>query len=459
MARSIELSLRLLDAISSERQARMDASHQATHDALTGLPNRTLILNILERKLATHRNQPDGLAIFFIDIDRFKWVNDAHGHATGDALLIEVSRRLQNNLRPGDVAGRLSGDEFIIITADSNDADAGRLATEIIDSIRQPIRTSGVELNHSASIGITFANDHDSASTLIENADMAMYRAKASGRGRYAFFAPGMREEAQQRLLLEETLRQALIQGEIRPHLQPIVRLDNRELVGFEALARWHHPQLGVLTPATFIQAAEENGLIEDIDLQILNQASKALGIWKPLSQNLRLSANLSARTIASTGLTERVDEILTTSGMEAKDLLLEITETSLIQDIEASQQTFRGLQQLGLRLAIDDFGTGYSSLMYLKRFPVGILKIDRSFVADLAQDPEDRVIAEAIVSLAQALGVEVVAEGVETKQQEDLLRAMGCTYGQGYRYGRPQPLSDVYEQLKRCSHPQRVEH
>jgi EAL domain-containing protein (putative c-di-GMP-specific phosphodiesterase class I) len=229
--------------------------------------------------------------------------------------------------------------------------------------------------------------------------------------------------------------------------------------VGYEALARWNHPQLGLLTPATFIQAAEDNGLIEELDLQILRQASHALGRWMPADLELRLSANLSARSIGSTGLSEQIEQILNSSGLTAKNLLLEITETSWVQDIASTQETFRNLQKLGLKLAIDDFGTGYSSLLYLKRFPVGLLKIDRSFVADIERDPEDQAIAQAIVSLARALAVEVVAEGVESREQEEALLAMGCTYGQGYRYGRPQPLDDVIEQLRRRSHPQGIQH
>lgn len=457
MARSIELSLRLLDAINAERQARLDASHQATHDALTGLPNRTLILSILERKLS-RAIHPQSIAILFIDIDRFKWVNDAHGHAIGDALLIEISKRLHNSLPPGDMAGRLSGDEFIIIADNTSEADAADLAQAVIDAIRKPIRLSGIELNHSASIGISFGNDRDDASRLIENADMAMYRAKASGRGHYAFFQQEMRDEARQRLLLEETLRLAIGRGEISPYFQPIVRLADRRLAGFEALARWNHPQLGLLTPATFIHAAEDNGLIEEIDLSILAQATAALGHWVISDQAIRLSINLSARTISAAGIIKKIEEILDDSGFPASNLLLELTETAWIQDIETTQEAFRGLKKMGVKLAIDDFGTGYSSLLYLKRFPVGILKIDRSFVADLDQDPEDKAIAEAIVSLAKALGVEVVAEGVEIREQEELLRAMGCTFGQGYRYGRPQPLVNTIAQL-RGSNAQRVQH
>ena len=356
------------------------------------------------------------------------------------------------------MAGRLSGDEFIIIADNTSEADAADLAQAVIDAIRKPIRLSGIELNHSASIGISFGNDRDDASRLIENADMAMYRAKASGHGHYAFFQHEMRDEARQRLLLEETLRLAIGRGEISPYFQPIVRLADRRLAGFEALARWNHPQLGLLTPATFIHAAEDNGLIEEIDLSILAQATAALGHWVTGDQAIRLSINLSARTISAAGITKKIEEILDDSGFPASNLLLELTETAWIQDIETTQEAFRGLKKMGVKLAIDDFGTGYSSLLYLKRFPVGILKIDRSFVADLDQDPEDKAIAEAIVSLAKALGVEVVAEGVEIREQEELLRAMGCTFGQGYRYGRPQPLVNTIAQL-RGSNAQRVQH
>ena len=447
MARSIELSLRMLEAISAERQARLDASYQARHDPLTDLPNRLLVLERLTALLDTSNNG-DGApsAVLFIDIDRFKWVNDAHGHAAGDELLVHVSRTLQRTVRQGDLVGRLSGDEFIVISTDGHQERACELARQIITAIRRPIRVAGTELSHSASVGISFTGPGQTASGVIENADMAMYRAKAMGRGQYALFDPSLREQARERLALEESLRHAVSNHQIRTFLQPIVRLENGELVGFEALARWEHPQLGLLNPATFIAAAEENGLIEEIDLGVLSKACEAMAQLQARTehQQLRLSVNVSARTLGAGDLIRRLQPILTRTGIQPGTLLLEITETALVQDIPSTTTTIADLQQLGLKLAIDDFGTGYSSLLYLKRFPVGVLKIDRSFVADLGRDAEDEAIAQAIISLGRSLGVEVVAEGVETEDQEQRLRQLGCDFAQGYRYGRPQAISSL---------------
>ncbi|MFY8150143.1 MAG: putative bifunctional diguanylate cyclase/phosphodiesterase [Prochlorococcaceae cyanobacterium] len=446
MARSIELSLRMLEAISSERQARRDASHQATHDPLTGLPNRLLVLERLSSWI--HRPSNDGAArtaVLFIDIDRFKWVNDAHGHAAGDELLMHISRVLQQSVRRDDLVGRLSGDEFIIITRTSSPEAASELARRIIAAIRRPIRVSGTELSHSASVGISFITPDDTASSVIENADMAMYRAKALGRGRHALFHPSMREEARQRLAMEEALQHAVGNGEIIAYLQPIVQLQERQLVGFEALARWNHPQMGLLAPGTFIAAGEESGLIEEIDLRVMAMACHAVGTWQHRQglHQLRLSVNVSARTLGAVDLVERIQPILENSGIDPAQLYLEITETSLVDDIQSIASTMDGLRQLGLKLAIDDFGTGYSSLLYLKRFPVGLLKIDQSFVADLGCDPEDEAIAQAIISLAGALGLRVVAEGVETDTQEARLIEYGCDFGQGYLYGKPQTITE----------------
>ncbi|MEB3166637.1 MAG: EAL domain-containing protein [Cyanobacteriota bacterium] len=451
MARSIELSLRMLEAISAERQARLDASYQASHDALTALPNRVLVL---ERLSSWIRHPPDDsrsrTAVLFIDIDRFKWVNDAHGHAAGDELLVHVSRVLQRSVRRDDLVGRLSGDEFIVITRCSSEQAAEELARRIITAIRRPIRVSGTELSHSASVGISFAECNDTASSVIENADMAMYRAKALGRGRYALFQPSMREEARERLALEEALRHGVENGEMRCFLQPIMRLIDGELVGFEALARWERPDHGMLSPASFISAAEDCGLIEEIDLSMLQAACDAVGRWqkRPGLRELRISVNVSARTLGAADLVKRVQPILEATDVDPSLVFLEITETSLVEEIPSTASTIQGLRQLGLRLAIDDFGTGYSSLLYLKRFPVGLLKIDQSFVADLGSDPEDEAISQAIVSLARALGVQVVAEGVETRIQEARLLELGCDYGQGYLYASGQPIDVVERRL-----------
>ena len=446
MARSIELCLRMLEAISSERQARRDASHQASHDPLTGLPNRLLVLERLERWIS---HAPDDgnshTAVLFIDVDRFKWVNDAHGHAAGDELLIHISRVLQRSVRRDDLVGRLSGDEFIIITRTAHPEAAAELARRIIAAIRRPIRIAGTELSHSASVGISFITQTDTASSVIENADMAMYRAKALGRGRHTLFDPSMREEARQRLALEEALRRAIGEAEILTYLQPIVQLPDRQIVGFEALARWNHPQQGLLSPAAFISAAEDSGLIEDIDLHVMQTACEAVGAWQRREglERLRLSVNVSARTLGAADLMDRIQPILEQSGINPSQLYLEITETSLVEDIQSTTSTMDSLRQLGLKLAIDDFGTGYSSLLYLKRFPVGLLKIDQSFVADLGRDPEDEAIARAIISLAGALGVSVVAEGVESLTQESCLLEYGCDFGQGYLYGKALSITE----------------
>jgi diguanylate cyclase (GGDEF)-like protein len=441
MARSIELSIKMLTAVSSERSARKNALFQATHDALTGLPNRRMVL---ERLQATIDNlSADGsllTAILFIDIDRFKWLNDAHGHSAGDQLLIHISRILTQEVRHGDLVGRLSGDEFIIITRTSDRNDASKLANRIIAAIREPLMVAGSKLSHTVSIGISFAHVGDSPSTLLENADMAMYKAKALGRGRHTSFHSTMRLQAQHRLSLEEALGRSVQNGEITTYLQPIFRLADGTLTGFEALVRWQHPQLGLLKPSAFMEQAEDSGLIQEIDMCVFASACTAIVKWQqiPGLGNLRLSSNLSARSLADPRVKGRIKEILKSSGINPVSVYLEITETTLVDDIASTTATINALRDLGLRLAIDDFGTGYSSLLYLKRFPVGVLKIDRSFVSGLGKNPEDEVIATTILTLAKALELEVVAEGVENEAQMDRMRELGCDYGQGYWFGHP---------------------
>ena len=441
MARSIELSMKMLTAVSSERSARKNALFQATHDALTGLPNRRMVLDRLQATI-DHLSADDSLltAVLFIDIDRFKWINDAHGHSAGDQLLIHVSHILKQAVRHDDLVGRLSGDEFIVITRTSHQDDASQLASRIITAIRQPLKVAGSELSHTVSIGISFAHVGDSPSTLLENADMAMYQAKALGRGRHSSFHSTMRLQAQQRLSLEEALGNAVQNGEIKTFLQPIFRLTDETLSGFEALLRWQHPQLGLLMPDTFLEQAEDSGLIQEIDMCVFSSACAAIAEWQqiPGLSDLRLSSNLSARSLSDPRVKGRIKEILEATGINPTSVYLEITETTLVEDNESTVATINALRDLDLRLAIDDFGTGYSSLLYLKRFPVGVLKIDRSFVSGLGSNSEDEVIATTIISLAKALELEVVAEGVENKHQLDRMRELGCDYGQGYWFGRP---------------------
>ncbi len=447
MARSIELSMIMLRAVSSERQARNDAYQQATHDALTGLPNRRMVLDHL-RATIDHLVADAGLvtAVLFIDIDRFKWINDAHGHAAGDQLLIHISRILTDSVRHEDLVGRLSGDEFIVITQLGDRHAANELARRIIETIRQPIRVFGSELSHTVSIGISFVQPGDTPSAVLENADMAMYRAKALGRGRYANFHSSMRVLAQQRLSLEENLGHAADNGEIRTHLQPLFRLSDNTLAGFEALIRWQHPQHGILLPGSFLNQAEDSGLIQEMDMIVFETGCSAIAKWQqiPGLEHLRLSSNLSAHSLADPRTKDRIKAILETTGINSSNVYLEITETALVEDIKSTASNIIALRNLNLRLAIDDFGTGYSSLLYLKRFPVAVLKIDRSFVDGLGLNPEDDVIATSIISLARALELEVVAEGVENENQLDLIRELGSDYGQGYLFGQPMSIGDT---------------
>jgi EAL domain-containing protein (putative c-di-GMP-specific phosphodiesterase class I) len=349
-------------------------------------------------------------------------------------------------VRHEDLVGRLSGDEFIVITQPGDRHAANELARRIIATIRHPIKVFGSELSHTVSIGISFANPGDNPSTVLENADMAMYRAKALGRGRYANFHSSMRVLAQQRLSLEECLGNAVGNGEIRTYLQPLFRLSDNTLAGFEALMRWQHPQHGILLPDSFLNQAEDSGLIQEMDMIVFEAGCSAVAKWQqiPGLENLRLSSNLSARSLADPQTKKRIKAILEITGIKPSNVYLEITETTLVEDLKSTTSNIVALQNLNIRLAIDDFGTGYSSLLYLKRFPVGVLKIDRSFVDGLGLNPEDEVISTTIISLARALELEVVAEGVENQMQLDLIRGLGSDFGQGNLFGQPMTIGDT---------------
>ncbi|MEI6031699.1 MAG: bifunctional diguanylate cyclase/phosphodiesterase [Synechococcaceae cyanobacterium ELA739] len=440
MGRSIQLSAQVLQALTAEREAKDAALRQATHDAMTGLPSRALVLERLGAMLAAQANPERVATVLFVDIDRFKQINDVHGHASGDQFLIAVAEVLRSVVRSDDLVGRLSGDEFVVITLTASPRDAESLAARIIERVSRPLLLAGKLVSHSPSIGIAFAIAEDSAESLIENADMAMYRAKDRGRGCYATYDRSMRLDAQHRAAIETDLRRGVHQGEIRPYLQPIVTLPDRRLIGFEALARWQHPRHGLLAPSEFINVAEDTGLIVEIDTLILKEACAVVGSWRHAHPELplRLSVNISGRTFVDPSLPDHVAAALLSSGLEADNLYLEITETMLVEDIESTTQVVERLKQLGVRLAIDDFGTGYSSLLYLKRLPVGILKIDRSFIDGLGVDREDEVIVKAVIGVARALDIDLVAEGVETERQLEMLVDLGCDYVQGYLFGRP---------------------
>ena len=447
MGRCIQLSTQVLaavqdkqEALRAEQIAKEQAIREATCDHLTGLPNRRLLLDHLAARLSQPVMADRHTAVLFIDLDRFKQINDLHGHPAGDEVLRQVGRRLSALVRDSDLVGRISGDEFVVVAEVRTQADAIALAGRILEQLQLPLQVQGRELPSSGSIGIAIADPGDDPETLLANADLAMYSVKQQGSGRFACFDSSLREQLQERARIEEELRTALPAGEIQAWFQPIISAVHGTVVGFEALARWQHQQRGLLAPAIFITIAEDAGLLRDLDAAVLRDACQQIGSWSALSAGLipRLSVNISATSLADPLLSLRVREVLARSGFPGDQLFLEITETTLVEDVASAFTNIAELKSLGIRLAVDDFGTGYSSLRYLRRFPVGILKIDRSFVDGLGHDPEDEVIVETVIRMARSLGIEVVAEGVETLKQEEILRRLGCHYLQGYRYGRP---------------------
>ena len=452
--RTIQIGSKGWRALTAERQAHQAAMIRATHDSLTGLPNREMALEQLSLWLKQGQQQPQVetvIAVLFIDLDRFKNVNDAYGHVAGDQFLITVARILHQLVGPQDILARLAGDEFIVICRYDLAYQALKLAERIITEISIPINLGGRLISHSASIGLAYANPRDTADSLLENADLAMYEAKQKGRQCVINFDHGMRESAQQRSSMESELRRALANGELECYFQPIMELWTNRISGFEALVRWIHPQQGLLNPADFIPIAEETGLIVDLDAQVLEQACKKITEWNLVCPEklLTLSVNISARSLLDLALSDRVASAIKTHQVQPTNLYLEITETALIDDIELATTCINKLESLGVRMAIDDFGTGYSSLRYLRNLQVGVLKIDRSFTDGLSVDHGDGVIVKAVIDMANALNMAVVAEGIETQQQLDVLKGLGCEYGQGYLFGRPLNAAGTEQLLK----------
>ncbi|MCX7619403.1 MAG: EAL domain-containing protein [Acidimicrobiales bacterium] len=425
--------------ITALKRTEEELVHQALHDPLTGLANRTLLRDHLDGALARASRRPGSLAVLFCDLDRFKLINDSMGHWAGDELLCEIARRLVSVVRPGDTVARLGGDEFVILLEDVREPpEPVRVAERVQRALAEPVMIDDTEVFTTTSIGIAVvADDHVEADDLLRDADAAMYLAKARGRDRYEIFDEILRTEATQRLKMENSLRRSLDLGGLLVHYQPEVQLSTGRLISAEALARWNHPTNGVLNAAAFIELAEETGLILDLGYWVLREACQQLGAWQRERPGRieMMRVNLSARQIAQPDIVDRVIGAMEEGGVEPPALCLEITETALMDDPVASLKVLSDLRQLGVRLAIDDFGTGYSSLAYLKRFPVDVVKIDRSFVDGLGDDPEDTAIVAAIISMAGALGLDVVAEGVETARQLGELRRLGCDRAQGFLF------------------------
>ncbi len=416
----------------------------AFHDALTGLPNRALFIDHLQLAIdRTQRREDQIYAVLFIDIDRFKVINDTMGHLIGDHLLVEIARRLESCLRPGDTIARVGGDEFTVLLEDLEDEpEAISIAHRIQKELSASIILDGHEIFNTVSVGIAPSSaGYDSPAHIMRDADTAMYRAKLMGKNRHEIFDKAMHEAAVGLLQLETDLRHALERDEFFIHYQPIVSLDNFRLCGFEALVRWRHPERGLISPMDFIPLAEETGQIISIGQWVLRQACKQMHKWQRqygMENPLFISVNLSGKQFAQSDLIEQVKNIITETRLNPRGLKLEITETVVMENIEMATQMLQQLRDLGVQLSIDDFGTGYSSLSYLHRFPIDTLKVDKSFVMAMVDNNENIEIVRTIIMLAQNLGMDVIAEGIETKEQLALLRKLKCEKGQGYYFSKP---------------------
>jgi diguanylate cyclase (GGDEF)-like protein len=428
----------------TERKAlERQLAHQAFHDALTGLPNRTLFMDRLQHAVARSSRTGATLAVLFLDLDRFKVVNDSLGHDVGDQLLIAVAAHLTRTVRASDTVARLGGDEFTILLEDVDAGIARRVAERIMATLQAPFVLAGHEVCVTTSIGIALNNEGPAtADELMRDSDAAMYRGKSRGKARYEVFDASMHVRSLERLRLESELRHAIERGELSVHYQPTVSLVDGRVTGLEALVRWRHPERGLISPGVFVPVAEETGLILPLGRWVLAEACRQAKAWQIQhpSTPFTISVNLSVRQFQHPGLVDDVASVLQTVGLAPETLVLEITEGIVIETAEANSRVLEQLKGLGVRLAIDDFGTGYSNLSYLTRFPVDVLKIDRSFVDGLGHDRGDSAIVHTVISLARTLGLGVTAEGIETAEQLQLLRAAGCDSGQGFYFSRPVP-------------------
>ncbi|HET6718678.1 MAG TPA: EAL domain-containing protein, partial [Rhodocyclaceae bacterium] len=433
----------------SERKATEEKIHfLAHHDPLTGLFNRSSLDSRLDQAVLSARRDKTRLAVMFIDLDRFKNINDSLGHHVGDELLRVVAHRLSACVRASDIVARLGGDEFVVVLAGLDDPmAAASVAEKIVGSLGQPYPIGNRELHTSSSLGIAvFPDDGEDPATLMKNADAAMYHAKQQGRNGYRFFSATMSADAEERLALEHELHAAIGKRELVVHYQPQVAARSGQLIGFEALVRWQHPQRGLIPPLKFIPIAEEAGLIDEIGRWVLAEACRQLAAWRAdgFAAAVRMAVNLSAHQLRSPSLIDDVRQVFNDNGLGDGDLELEVTESAAMHNPEQAIERLRRLRDLGVHLAIDDFGTGYSSLAYLKLLPIHVLKLDRAFVRDIEIDDNDAAISSATISLAHSLGLQVVAEGVETPGQQDFLVARGCDFLQGYRFGKPEPAAQI---------------
>jgi diguanylate cyclase (GGDEF)-like protein/PAS domain S-box-containing protein len=442
-----------VEDITERKRYQAELEFQATHDALTGLPNRGLLEDRLRQAVGyAHRNN-SLVAVAFIDLDRFKVINDSLGHGSGDEVLVRVARRIRGALREIDTVARQGGDEFVVVLAEQPTVESVVAVVErIIEEVAQPVTIDGRELYVTCSIGIAlYPNDGGDVTTLLRNADAAMFSAKERGRNSFQFYAPNMNALALERLALEGSLRRATEREEFEVHYQPRVDIRSKKIVGMEALVRWRDAELGFVPPAKFIPVAEEANLINQIGEQVLRAACRQARYWVDLGfDELSVSVNLSARQFRQGSLVATIQSALAETGLEAERLELELTESTIMGHGTEFVAMLAELKSLGVRVAIDDFGTGYSNLSYLSRFPIDALKIDRSFVSEVATDQQHALLAKAVISLGHSLRLKVVAEGVETAEQLDFLRHHGCDEVQGYFFSKPVPPDEFERMLAR---------
>jgi diguanylate cyclase (GGDEF)-like protein/PAS domain S-box-containing protein len=454
---AVEGSAPIISAIvrdlSDQKRFEAQLAYQATHDPLTGLPNRVMLTDRLERALARVRRHDRMCAVLYVDLDRFKAVNDTLGHAVGDQLLAEAAVRIQAGVRETDTVARLGGDEFVVLCEDIEGVHhATDLAQRIIAALQIPFRFGDDAPHVSATIGIAFSVDGtETADAILANADIAMYRAKDNGRSCYELFDEDMQQWVAAQGALETALRQAVSRDELRLYCQPIIETETGSVSGFEALVRWERPGFGLVAPDSFISTAEETGLIVDIGNWVLDQACSHAASWATRWPDRRLgvSVNVSSRQLLTDDIFDVVTGVLARTGLDPTLLTLELTESILIDDALTVEPLLRELRALGVSLALDDFGTGYSSLSYLRAFPINIVKIDQSFIRAIGTEQEDTAIVAAVIALGTNLGLNVIAEGIETEQQLAALRQLGCPYMQGYLFAHPTPIDQVPNRLE----------
>jgi diguanylate cyclase (GGDEF)-like protein len=431
--------------------------HQATHDALTGLPNRAAVEDRLARLFMSSSSTQHAVALLFLDLDRFKLVNDTLGHSVGDDLLVAVSQRLSHNIRAGDLVGRVGGDGFVILVDGiADEAEANEIAERTRLGFATPFRVRNMDIPMSASVGVAFRPRIDvglDVEEVLRDADTAMYQAKGAGGDTIAVFDASMRERVARRLELEHELRHAVERRELAIHFQPTVQIATGRVTGFEALLRWEHEHLGTLSPEVFVPVAEDTGMIVEIGAWVIDESCKQLAALRrliPAAESLSIAVNVSARQLRDATLLDQVARALLRHGLPASCLVLELTESLVMEDVRVFTSVLSALRDCGVRIAIDDFGTGYSSLAYLRQLPVDKVKIDRSFVTDLSDGGAGTSLVAAVVTIARSLGLSTVAEGVETNEQVALLQQLGCDEAQGFLYAPALPAETMAETVRR---------